>query len=110
MTYTVPTLPIRNIVETHKILKKAITANKVIAELKGVANTIPNQAILINTLTLQESKDSSEIENIVTTHDELFKYDKLSEAFSPATKEIFRYNDALFHGFEWIKTKGLLYP
>jgi len=106
MTYIIPTLPL-NINETPKILKKAIAANKVIAELKGIAQTIPNQAILINTLALQESKDSSEIENIVTTHDELFKYDKTSDGFSPATKEVYMYNDALFHGFKWIQEKGL---
>lgn len=107
MTYIIPTLPLKDVSETPKILKKAISANKVIAELKGVAQTIPNQAILINTLALQESKDSSEIENIVTTHDELFKYNKTSDGFSPATKEVYMYNDALFHGFKWIQEKGL---
>jgi Fic family protein len=107
MTYTVPTLPLKNVTETPRILKKAIAANKVIAELKEVAHTIPNQAILINTLALQESKDSSEIENIVTTHDELFKYDKKSEMFSPATKEVYRYADALFHGCKTIETKPI---
>lgn len=107
MTYTIPTLPLSNISETPIILKKAISANKVIAELKGLAHTIPNQAILINTLTLQESKDSSEVENIVTTHDELFKYDKMGDSFSPATKEVYRYNDALYHGFKFIQERGL---
>lgn len=108
MSYIIPILPLKNIIETPSILKKAIAANKVIAELKGVAQTIPNQAILINTLALQESKDSSEIENIVTTHDELFKYDKQYQSFSPATKEVHRYNDALFHGFKMLKTKPLI--
>ena len=107
MTYIIPILPLTNVTETPEILKKAIAANKVIAELKGVAQTITNQGILINTLALQESKDSSEIENIVTTHDELFKYDKINVGFSPATKEVYRYNDALFHGFKWIQEKGL---
>lgn len=107
MNYTIPILPLKSIIETPKILKKAIAANKVIAELKGVAQTIPNQIILINTLALQESKDSSEIENIVTTHDELFKYDRQYQSFSPATKEVHRYNDALFHGFKMLKTKPL---
>lgn len=103
MRYQIPTLPLKHVVETPSILKKAISANKVIAELKGVAQTIPNQEILINTLTLQESKDSSEIENIVTTHDELFKHDKKSLDASPAAKEVYRYNDALSHGFEALK-------
>jgi len=105
MSYTIPILPLGNVTETSQILKKAIAANKVIAELKGIAHTIPNQAILINTLTLQESKDSSEIENVVTTHDELFKYDKHSAMFSPATKEVYRYKDALYHGFNAIRQK-----
>jgi len=107
MNYTIPVLPDNNIIETSKVLKRAIAANKVIAELKGVAQTIPNQGILINTLALQESKDSSEIENIVTTHDELFIYQEEDRSFSPASKEVHRYNDALFHGFKMIEKKAL---
>lgn len=107
MSYTIPILPLKDFKETSQILKKAISANKVIAELKGVAHTIPNQGILINTLALQESKDSSEIENIVTTHDELFKYDKRDESFSPATKEVYRYNEALYYGFNVIQKKPI---
>jgi Fic family protein len=57
------------------ILKKLASASRQLAELKGIAAAIPNQAILINTLGLQEAKASSEIKNIVTTHDELFKDD-----------------------------------
>ncbi len=107
MNYKIPTLPLAATVETSKILKKAISANKIIAELKGLAQTIPNQSILINTLLIQESKDSSEVENIVTTHDELFKYDKKYADFSPATKEVHRYNEALFYGFNSLKSKAL---
>jgi Fic family protein len=59
--------------ETATILKKLVSANRQLAELKGVAATMPNQGILISTLGLQEAKDSSAIENIVTTHDELFR-------------------------------------
>ena len=66
--------------ETAAILKRLAAASRQLAELKGVAASIPNQGILINTLGLQEAKDSSEIENIVTTHDELFKDDVLPEA------------------------------
>ena len=58
--------------ETKKVLKKCSQANRCLAELKGVSGTIPNQNILINTLFIQEAKDSSEVENIITTHDELF--------------------------------------
>ena len=61
--------------ETPEILKKLITTTRKLAELKGIVTSIPNQAILINSLVLQEAKDSSAIENIVTTHDELFKTD-----------------------------------
>ncbi len=108
MTYPIPTLPLPSSIESPRILKKAIAANRVIAELKGVAQTIPNQSILINTLGLQESKDSSEVESIVTTHDELFKYDKESSDFSPATKEVHRYNEALYYGFEQLSKTGLI--
>ena len=70
-----------------------------LAELKGVASSIPNQGILINTLGLQEAKDSSEIENIVTTHDELFQDDVLPEAVArPAAKEVPHYRQALRAG------------
>lgn len=60
-------------IETQKVLKKAISANRALANLNGVARIIPNSAILINSLVLQEAKDSSAIENIITTHDELYR-------------------------------------
>ncbi len=73
------------------------------------SSDLPNQAILINTLGLQEAKDSSEIENIITTHDELFKDDVLPDAFAnPAAKEVLRYRQALRVGFEQVKRSGLL--
>ncbi len=91
------------------ILKKLASASRKLAELKGIAAAIPNQEILIHTLGLQEAKDSSEIENIVTTHDELFKDDLLSEAFAnPAAKEVLRYRQALRVGFEQVRESGLL--
>lgn len=95
--------------DTPAILKKLATASRQLAELKGVAASIPNQAILINTLGLQEAKDSSAIENIVTTHDELFKDDVLPEAFvNPAAKEVLRYRQALRVGFEQVRQSGLI--
>jgi Fic family protein len=95
--------------ETPAILKKLASSSRKLAELKGIAASIPNQGILINTLGLQEAKDSSEIENIVTTHDELFKDDVLPEAFaSPAAKEVLRYRQALRVGFEQVRASGLL--
>lgn len=95
--------------ETPAILKKLATASRRLAELKGAAGTIPQQSILINTLSIQEAKDSSEIENIVTTHDELFQ-DDLSPGspLSPAAKEVLRYRQALWAGFEAVRQSGLL--
>ena len=84
--------------ETPAILKKLASSSRKLAELKGMAASIPNQGILINALALQEAKDSSEIENIVTTHDELFKDDVHPEAFAnPAAKEVLRYRQALIN-------------
>ena len=95
--------------ESPAILKKLAISSRRLAELKGIAGSIPNQGILINTLSLQEAKDSSEIENIVTTHDELFKDDVLPEAFAnPAAKEVLRYRQALRVGYEQVKRSGLL--
>lgn len=95
--------------DTPQILKKLAGASRQLAELKGVAASIPNQGILINTLGLQEAKDSSAIENIVTTHDELFKDDLHPQSpGSPAAKEVLRYRQALRTGFEQVRTSGLL--
>ncbi|MBL8371851.1 MAG: Fic family protein [Burkholderiaceae bacterium] len=95
--------------DTPAILKKLASSSRRLAELKGIAASIPNQGILINTLGLQEAKDSSEIENIITTHDELFKDDVLPEAFAnPAAKEVLRYRQALRVGFDQVRASGLL--
>lgn len=95
--------------ESVSILKKLNTATRHLAELKGVAATIPNQAILINTLAIQEAKDSSEIENIITTHDELFQEDLSPRStLKPAAKEVLRYREALWEGFREVKKTGLL--
>jgi Fic family protein len=95
--------------DTPAILKKLAASSRRLAELKGIAASIPNQGILINTLGLQEAKDSSEIENIVTTHDELFKDDVNPDDFSnPAAKEVLRYRQALRFGFEQVRASGLL--
>ena len=67
-----PTLPPKIDIETKPILKKAINANKALAGLKGVCSTIPNPLIVVNAIILQEAKDSSQIENIVTTNDQLY--------------------------------------
>ena len=95
--------------ESPAILKRLGAASRNLAELKGVAASIPNQSILINTLTLQEAKDSSAIENIVTTHDELYRDDDAGElAASVSTKEVLRYRQALRAGFQRVREHGLL--
>lgn len=96
--YDIPTLPLSYDLETKEILKQLNQANRRLAELKGVALTIPNENILINTLTLQEAKDSSEVENIVTTQDDLYQgaAASLTEiTVNAATKEVLNYREAL---------------
>lgn len=84
-------------------------AQRYLAELKGVAATIPNEAILINTLSLQEAKHSSAIENIVTTHDELYKAGLFAEGqINPAAKEVQDYATALKEGFRRVKAQQII--
>lgn len=102
-------LPLNIDVETKAVLKSLPSAHAALAELKGIASTIPNQNILINTLGLQEAKDSSAIENIITTHDDLYKSELNLDSFkSLEAKEVQNYISALKKGFERIKTKGLI--
>ena len=82
MSYTIPHLPLSVDLETKSVLRKLAAAHRALAELKGVAGIIPNQSILIDTLSLQEAKDSSAIENIITTNDELYKSDAGCNAVS----------------------------
>jgi len=80
-----------------------------LAELKGIANTIPYQSMLMNAIVLQEAKGSSEIENIITTQDELFKALTINNSnIRPETKEVVNYRRAIFRGFELIKKQGFL--
>lgn len=109
--YNIPNLPLPYDLETKAVLKQLNNANRALAELKGVALTIPNENILVSTLTLQEAKDSSEVENIVTTQDDLYQgaAASLSEyAINAATKEVLNYREALQHGFQLVKDKGVL--
>jgi Fic family protein len=93
--------------ETVPVLKALARANRALAELKGRAATIPNQGILIDTLSLQEAKASSEIENIVTTQDELFQADlHLEGVDSPAAKEVALYRDAVKLGYDHLRQSG----
>ena len=95
--------------ETKSILRKTIKANRYLAELKGVCETIPNQNIIINTLTLQEAKDSSAVENIITTHDELFKEELFADSLSNrAAKEVKKYRIALQKGVSLLNENNLI--
>lgn len=104
-----PLPPDQSKIETISLLKQESKAAAAIAELKGIANIIPNQSILINAIVLQEAKDSSEIENIVTTSDDLYKAVASTVAkVNPATKEVMYYREALYSGFQKITQRGLL--
>jgi Fic family protein len=104
-----PPLPPKADMETKAILKKAISAGRALAELKGLGETIPNQSILVNSIILQEAKASSEIENIITTHDALFRaFSAKTSQIDPATKEVLRYREALWEGFSSLKDRPLL--
>ncbi len=102
-------LPIKNDIETKKILKKVASAHRALAELKGIVSSIPNEHILINTLGLQEAKDSSAIENIITTHDDIYKSElNLNQFKSLNAKEVQNYISALKKGFALISKNKLL--
>ncbi|ATF16944.1 Fic family protein [Phaeobacter gallaeciensis] len=99
-TYNIPPLPPAYNFETLRILKALNKATRSLAEVKGRAPVIPNQGLLIDTLSLQEAKDSSEIENIVTTNDELFKASvDRDRALQGPSKEVAMYKDALHLGY-----------
>lgn len=102
-------LPPATDLETKRILKRVNEANRELAVLKGYARTIPNQYVLINALCLQEAKDSSEIENIITTNDELYRAGLFErDIVSPQAKEVVNYAEALYEGFRLIRNGELL--
>jgi Fic family protein len=102
-------LPPDTAFETRAVLRKLAPAHRYLAELKGMVATIPNESILINTLTVQEAKSSSEIENIITTHDELYKNSLFNDFISnPVAKEVSNYADALRTGFEKMRNDKLI--
>jgi len=106
---TIKPLPFPQEIETTAVLKKLARAHQALAELKGIAVSIPNEGILISTLSLQEAKDSSAIENIITTHDDLYRSDSAARLFvSAAAKEVHNYASALYYGFQQVKAHGLL--
>jgi Fic family protein len=98
-----PPLPPEADIETSAVLKAAIGANRALAELKGKSETLPNPAMLVNSIVLQEAKSSSEIENIVTTNDKLFTaLSAVDSSVDPQTKEVLRYRQALWKGVSWL--------
>lgn len=102
-------LPLKQDIETRKVLKKLASAHRALAELKGIVSSIPNENILINTLGLQEAKDSSAIENIITTHDDIFKAELNLDGFkSLNAKEVQNYISALKKGFGLITKNKIL--
>ncbi len=107
-SFILKNLPLTQTIETTKVLKKTIQANRALAKLNGVAKIIPNQNILINSLVLQEAKDSSEIENIITTHDELFRAGLDITSVTNETKEVQHYKEALLKGYALVQESGLL--
>lgn len=103
-----PGLPPAADLESRAILKQAITSNRILANLRGLAGQISNQGMLINSLVLQEARMSSEIENIVTTNDELYRADADADGKTDShTKEVLRYRQALNYGFKELKTRPL---
>lgn len=102
-------LPLQQDVENRKVLKKLASAHRALAELKGIVSSIPNENILINTLGLQEAKDSSAIENIITTHDDIYKAELNLDGFkSLNAKEVQNYISALKKGFALISKNKIL--
>lgn len=109
MTYNIPILPLKVDIESKRILKQLTLSSAALAELKWVSWTIPNETILIKTLSLQEAKESSEIENIITTQDELFQSDAIEKIFaSIETKEVYNYATSLEKWFQRIRKDKIL--
>lgn len=104
-----PLLPPKTDIETKKILRKTISAGRALAQLNGALLNLPNPTLFLDTIYLQEAKASSEVENIITTNDELYKSlvaDKKYE--NPATKEVLSYKEALWVGMEQLKKKPFI--
>ncbi|MCE7057050.1 Fic family protein [Algoriphagus sp. AGSA1] len=104
-----PFLPPKTDVETKNILRKTISAGRALAHLNGTLLNLPNPTLFLDTIYLQEAKASSEVENIITTNDELYKSlvaDKKVE--NSATKEVLSYNEALWLGIEQLKKKPFI--
>ena len=108
MKHELKMLPPEENFRTVRILEQLARTNRALAELKGYARTIPNQHILINAITINEAKDSSEIENIVTTHDEIYKAMTQSNYKNESAKEVVDYRSAIWRGYSLVKEKEMI--
>ena len=109
MKYAIPDLFALGDLETKSVFKACTHAHRALGELKGVVHTMPNPNILLGTLPLQEAKESSEIENIVTTQDDLYQSHYATQQFaSGAAKEVHHYVQAMSLGFNEVKKSGLI--
>ena len=106
---TLPDLPPKKNLETVAIFKATIRANKLLAELKGYCQTLPYPKLLLNTIVLQESKESNAIENIVTTQDELYKATLMDDNIKNlAAKEVLQYREAIYWGINELKKNNFI--
>jgi len=104
-----PKIPPEIELETIPIMRRLADARAALAEMKGIGEIIPNQSMLINSLTIREAKDSSEIENIITTQDDLYiAFASKRGNINPQTKEVLNYREALWFGFNIIRKRGIL--
>lgn len=109
MQFNIPLLPIQGDLETKAVMRQLVVAHRWLAQLNGRCATIPNENILINTLSLQEAKESSAIENIITTHDALYKAQLAENFFNDASaKEVSRYATALRQGFQTVRKNKII--
>ena len=108
MKHELKMLPPEENFRTVRILEQLARTNRALAELKGYARTIPNQHILINAITINEAKNSSEIENIVTTHDEIYKAMTQSNYKNESAKEVVDYRSTIWRGYSLVKEKEMI--
>ncbi len=104
-----PLLPPKKELETTAVLRKAITASRALSKLNGAITNLPNPRLFLDTIHLQEAKASSEIENIITTNDDLYQAVVADKKYdNPAAKEVISYKEALWYGLEQLKKKPLI--
>ena len=106
---SLPLLPPKATLETTQVLRKTIDASRVLAQLNGMLTNLPNPTLFLDTIHLQEAKASSEIENIITTNDDLYKAIVADKKFdNPATKEVISYKEALWNGLQEIEERPFI--